>query len=67
MLQRNLRAACAAVAAAGALLVTGLSGSASAQPSPPSASPTAADSLRTAAAPPGLLTALQRDLGLNRQ
>ncbi|WP_327229245.1 carbohydrate-binding protein [Streptomyces murinus] len=67
MLQRNLRAACAAVAAAGALLVTGLSGSASAQPSPHSASPTAADSLRTAAAPPGLLTALQRDLGLNRQ
>ncbi|TWV46030.1 S1 family peptidase [Streptomyces misionensis] len=67
MLQRHLRAACAAVAAAGALLVAGLSGSASAQPSLTAASPAAADSLRTAAAPPGLLAALQRDLGLNRR
>ncbi|MFE7955600.1 carbohydrate-binding protein [Streptomyces sp. NPDC057413] len=68
MLPRHLRAACAAVTAAGALLAAGLSGSASAQPSSPStAPPTAAESLRTAAAPPGLLAALQRDLGLNRQ
>ncbi|MFH8803977.1 carbohydrate-binding protein [Streptomyces sp. NPDC017936] len=67
MLQRQLRAACAAVAAAGALLVAGLSGSASALPSPSSAAPTAAETLRTDAAPPGLLAALQRDLGLNRQ
>ncbi|MFJ9930013.1 carbohydrate-binding protein [Streptomyces misionensis] len=67
MLQRHLRAACAAVAAAGALLAAGLSGSASAQPSLPAAPPTAADSLRTAAAPPGLLAALRRDLGLNRR
>ncbi|GGZ29636.1 carbohydrate-binding protein [Streptomyces poonensis] len=71
MLQRHIRAACAAAAAAGALLVAGLSGSASAQPTTatPSTStvPTAAESLCTAAAPPGLLAALQRDLGLDRQ
>ncbi|MFF9622229.1 carbohydrate-binding protein [Streptomyces griseosporeus] len=67
MLQRHLRAVCAATAAAGALLVAGLSGSASAHPSAAPAPPTAAESLRTAAAPPGLLAALQRDLGLNRR
>ncbi|GGS60314.1 carbohydrate-binding protein [Streptomyces cinerochromogenes] len=67
MLQRHLRAACAAAAAAGALLVAGLSGSASARPSDLPAAPTAAETLRTDAAPPALLRALERDLGLNRQ
>ncbi|MGW2775284.1 alpha-lytic protease prodomain-containing protein [Streptomyces olivaceoviridis] len=67
MLQRHLRAACAAAVAAGALLVAGLSGSASARPSSLPAAPTAAETLRTDAAPPALLRALQRDLGLNRQ
>ncbi|MFI0165807.1 carbohydrate-binding protein [Streptomyces sp. NPDC017095] len=67
MLQRHLRAACAATAAAGALLVAGLSGSASAQAAVPPAPPTAAGTLRTDAAPPALLGALQRDLGLDRR
>ncbi|CAM5648856.1 MULTISPECIES: carbohydrate-binding protein [Streptomyces] len=66
MLQRHLRAACAAAVAVGALLVAGLSGSASARPSGLPAAPTAAETLRTDAAPPALLRALQRDLGLNR-
>ncbi|WP_381559315.1 trypsin-like serine protease [Streptomyces eurythermus] len=67
MLQRHLRAACAAAAAAGALLAAGLSGSASAQPSASPAQPTAARTLRTDAAPPALLGALRRDLGLDRR
>ncbi|GGW12960.1 serine protease [Streptomyces capoamus] len=67
MLQRHLTAACAATAAAGALLVAGLSGSASARPSGSPAAPTAAETLRTDAAPPALLRALERDLGLNRR
>ncbi|MFG2930858.1 trypsin-like serine protease [Streptomyces achromogenes] len=67
MLQRHLRAACAAAAAAGALLAAGLSGSASAQPAASPAQPTAARTLRTDAAPPALLGALQRDLGLDRR
>ncbi|MEW2515714.1 carbohydrate-binding protein [Streptomyces sp. NPDC046870] len=67
MLQRHLSAACAAALAAGALLVAGLSGSASARPSGLPAARTAAGTLRTDAAPPALLRALRRDLGLNRQ
>ncbi|WP_445279013.1 carbohydrate-binding protein [Streptomyces sp. DSM 118148] len=66
MLHRHARAACAAVAAAGALLVAGLSGSASAgvRPVPPTV-PGAAQTLRTADAPPALLHAMRRDLGLS--
>jgi streptogrisin C len=60
MLPRHARAACAAAAATAALLVPGLSGSASAQPEP------AAATLRTADAPPALLRAMERDLGLDR-
>ncbi|MEU6388024.1 trypsin-like serine protease [Streptomyces sp. NPDC046939] len=67
MPHRHLKAACTAVAAAGALLVAGLTGAANAQPAPAPAAPTAAETLRTAAAPPALLAALQRDLGLTRQ
>ncbi|GHD24988.1 carbohydrate-binding protein [Streptomyces galbus] len=67
MLHRQFRAACAAATATGALLVAGLSGSASALPPVSSAAPTAAETLRTDAAPPGLLAALQRDLGLDRR
>ncbi|AGS71215.1 carbohydrate-binding protein [Streptomyces collinus] len=65
MLHRHARAAGAAVAAAGALLVAGLSGSASAgvRPVPPTA-PGAAQTMRTADAPPALLRAMRRDLGL---
>ncbi|MFJ5775378.1 carbohydrate-binding protein [Streptomyces sp. NPDC093094] len=61
MLPLRARAACAAAAATAALLVSGLSGNASAQP------PSAAAALRTADAPPALLRALQRDLGLDRR
>ncbi|MEV5736687.1 alpha-lytic protease prodomain-containing protein [Streptomyces sp. NPDC052292] len=66
MLHRHARAACAAVAAAGALLVAGLSGSASAgvRPAAPTV-PGAAQTLRTADAPPALLHAMRRDLGLS--
>lgn len=67
MPHRHLRATCAAVAAAGALLVSGLTGSAHARPAPSPAALTAAETLRTDAAPPALLAALQRDLGLTRQ
>jgi streptogrisin C len=61
MLPRHARTAGAAAAATAALLVTGLSGNASARPEP------AAVSLRTADAPPALLRAMQRDLGLDRE
>ncbi|MFE1026848.1 carbohydrate-binding protein [Streptomyces sp. NPDC058818] len=67
---RHTRAMGAAVAATAALLVAGLSGSASAgtAPSgPASDAPTAAESLRADAAPPALLRAMQRDLGLDRE
>lgn len=67
MLHRQFRAACAAATATGALLVAGLSGSASALPPSSSGAPTAAETLRTDAVPPGLLAALQRDLGLDRR
>ncbi|MFH8973176.1 alpha-lytic protease prodomain-containing protein [Streptomyces sp. NPDC017890] len=64
---RHTRAAGAAVAATAALLVAGLSGSASAGAASAGSAPTAAETLRTDAAPPALLTAMQRDLGLDRQ
>ncbi|MFV0134226.1 carbohydrate-binding protein [Streptomyces sp. HMX87] len=69
MLRRRTRAVSAAAAATAALLVAGLSGSASAgtaaAPAGP-ATPTAAETLRTDAAPPALLRAMERDLGLDR-
>ncbi|QUW93110.1 carbohydrate-binding protein [Streptomyces sp. V17-9] len=64
---RHRRAMGAAVAATAALLVAGLSGSASAGTAPADAAPTAAETLRTDAAPPALLKAMQRDLGLDRR
>lgn len=60
-LPRHARAAAAAVAATAALLVAGFSGSASAEPTT-----SAAQALRTDAAPPALLKAMQRDLGPDR-
>ncbi|WP_432099434.1 carbohydrate-binding protein [Streptomyces sp. WAC 04229] len=62
---RQTRAVGAAVAATAALLVAGLSGSASAGTAPSPAAPTAAESLRADAAPPALLRAMERDLGLD--
>ncbi|MFI6939240.1 carbohydrate-binding protein [Streptomyces sp. NPDC050418] len=72
MLQRptRARAAGAALAAAAALITAGLGNSASATTaaSPaPAAPPSAAQTLRTADAPPALLRAMQRDLGLSAQ
>ncbi|MGW0191434.1 S1 family peptidase, partial [Streptomyces sp. NPDC003362] len=69
MLRRHTRAraAGAAVAATAALLVAGLSGSASAGQAVAPTPPSAAETLRTDAAPPALLRAMERDLGLNRQ
>ncbi|MEW2073014.1 MULTISPECIES: alpha-lytic protease prodomain-containing protein [unclassified Streptomyces] len=61
-LPRRTRSVGAAVAATAALLVAGLSGSASAGPTA-----SAAQALRTDAAPPALLEAMERDLGLDRQ
>jgi streptogrisin C len=61
------RAAGAALAATAALLVAGLSGSASAGAAGAPSVPTAAETLRTDAAPPALLKAMQRDLGLDRE
>lgn len=63
MLKRHARAACTALATAG-LLLAGTSG-ATADSAPPAPAPaSAATTLRTADAPPELLAALQRDLGL---
>ncbi|MFF1381566.1 carbohydrate-binding protein [Streptomyces sp. NPDC058308] len=64
---RRVTAACAAVAAAGALVLAGLPGSASAQADPaasasPSLSP--AESAAVAATSPDVLRAMRRDLGL---
>ncbi|MER7724602.1 alpha-lytic protease prodomain-containing protein [Streptomyces sp. NPDC096323] len=59
MLRRRALAACTATVAVGALALAGLTGSASADPSP-HLSPAGADRLS-----PGLLTAMQRDLGLD--
>ncbi|WP_399887537.1 carbohydrate-binding protein [Streptomyces sp. BBFR51] len=66
---RHTRAMGAAVAATAALLVAGLSGSASAGTAPvaPAPAPTAAEALRTDAAPPALLNAMRRDLGLGQE
>ncbi|MGW8063605.1 trypsin-like serine protease [Streptomyces ziwulingensis] len=64
---RPTRAVGAAAAATAALLVAGLSGSASAGTAPAGTAPTAAGALRTDAAPPALLRAVERDLGLDRQ
>ncbi|MFC8869118.1 carbohydrate-binding protein [Streptomyces sp. NPDC057148] len=64
---RHTRAVGAAAVAAAALLVAGLSGSASAGTAPADSAPTAAETLRTDAAPPALLRAMERDLGLDRQ
>jgi streptogrisin C len=61
-LPRRTRSVGAAVAATAALLVAGLSGSASAGPTA-----STAQALRTDAAPPALLEAMERDLGLDRQ
>ncbi|MFD9482113.1 MULTISPECIES: hypothetical protein [Streptomyces] len=60
MLKRHARAACTALAAAGLLLAG--TGGATADSAP--AAPSAAATLRTADAPPELLAAMQRDLGL---
>ncbi|MER7495148.1 alpha-lytic protease prodomain-containing protein [Streptomyces pharetrae] len=67
MLRRHIRARAtgAAVVATAALLVAGLSGSASAGPA--AATTSAAQTLRTDAAPPALLRAMERDLGLDRR
>ncbi|WP_112465399.1 alpha-lytic protease prodomain-containing protein [Streptomyces triticisoli] len=72
MLQRHTRAVCAALAATGALLLTGLSGSANAGTAPVPAptgphGPSAAQTLRTADTSPAVLHAMRRDLGLDRQ
>ncbi|MES4832095.1 S1 family peptidase, partial [Streptomyces anthocyanicus] len=64
---RHHRAVGASVAATAALLVAGLSGSASAGTAPAGSAPTAAETLRTDAAPPALLKAMQRDLGIDRR
>ncbi|MFE4419463.1 alpha-lytic protease prodomain-containing protein [Streptomyces sp. NPDC056817] len=70
MLQRHTRAVCAAMAATGALLLTGLSGTASAgtaaSSAPPPHGPTAAQTLRTADTSAAVLHAMRRDLGLDR-
>ncbi|WP_030774478.1 carbohydrate-binding protein [Streptomyces sp. NRRL F-2664] len=62
MLKRHARAACTALAATGLLLAG--TGGAVADPAPDPAAPSAAAALRTADAPPELLAAMQRDLGL---
>ncbi|MFE0177698.1 carbohydrate-binding protein [Streptomyces sp. NPDC059002] len=63
---RRAAAACAAVAAAGALVLAGLPGSASAQadPSPASPSLSPAETAAVDRTSPGVLKAMQRDLGL---
>ncbi|CAM5544480.1 serine protease [Streptomyces spiroverticillatus] len=58
MLHRHAKAACAAFAAVGALVLAGLPGSANAAPS------TAAETLGVGQASPELLRAMQRDLGV---
>ncbi|MFD5148883.1 carbohydrate-binding protein [Streptomyces sp. NPDC058401] len=67
MLKRHARAACTALAAAGLLLAaTGAAATAAPADSAGTARPqkSASATLRTADAPPELLTAMQRDLGL---
>lgn len=60
MLRRRALAACTATVAAGALALAGLTGSASADPTPHLPAPAKA----TAPLSPGLLKAMRRDLGL---
>ncbi|MFF0742261.1 carbohydrate-binding protein [Streptomyces sp. NPDC004111] len=60
MLHRHAKAACAALAAAGALVLAGLPGTATAQ----AVQPTAAETLGVAKSSPELLRAMQRDLGV---
>ncbi|MET7344103.1 alpha-lytic protease prodomain-containing protein [Streptomyces sp. NPDC005547] len=60
MLRRHTLAACTATVAVGALALAGLTGTASADPAPHAPTP-AADAARLS---PGLLKAMQRDLGL---
>ncbi|MGV9345345.1 carbohydrate-binding protein [Streptomyces spiralis] len=72
MLQRHTRAACAAVVATGALVLTGLSGTANAGTGAPDAqagpaAQSAARTLRTADTPAAVLRAMQRDLGIDRR
>ncbi|MEU0597693.1 alpha-lytic protease prodomain-containing protein [Streptomyces sp. NPDC006393] len=72
MLQRHTRAACAAVVATGALVLTGLSGTANAGTGAPGAqagpaAQSAARTMRTADTPAAVLHAMQRDLGIDRQ
>lgn len=59
---RRLAAACAAVTAAGALVFAGLPGAAAASPAAPTLSP--AESAAVDKTSPGVLKAMQRDLGL---
>ncbi|MGW7416204.1 carbohydrate-binding protein [Streptomyces sp. NPDC054863] len=66
MLHRHARAACAAFAAVGALVLAGLPGTASADPAAASAR-SAADTLGVGKASPELLRAMQRDLGVTGQ
>ncbi|MFD3511637.1 carbohydrate-binding protein [Streptomyces sp. NPDC058657] len=63
MLHRHAKAACAAFAVVGALVLAGLPGTASADAAPP-APPTAAVTMGVGEAPPELLRAMQRDLGV---
>ncbi|GHE54531.1 hypothetical protein GCM10014715_04410 [Streptomyces spiralis] len=72
MLQRHTRAACAAVVATGALVLTGLSGTANAGTGAPDtqagpAAQSAARTLHTADTPAAVLRAMQRDLGIDRR
>lgn len=80
MLQRHSRAALAAAVATGALVLTGLSGTANAGTAPGAAAatatataqsraaaPTAAETLRTADTSAAVLRAMQRDLGIDRR
>ncbi|THA60177.1 trypsin-like serine protease [Streptomyces sp. A0958] len=60
MLRRRALAACTATVAIGALAVAGLTGTASADPAPHTPTPAA----QAAQLSPGLLKAMQRDLGL---
>ncbi|MFD6431876.1 alpha-lytic protease prodomain-containing protein [Streptomyces venezuelae] len=63
---RRVAAACAAVTAAGALVFAGLPGAASASPSSPASSSrlSPAESAAVGKTSPGVLKAMQRDLGL---
>ncbi|MET9294231.1 carbohydrate-binding protein [Streptomyces sp. NPDC003077] len=63
---RHAKGACAVIAAAGALVLGGLPGSAAAQQDAPAAPRTAAETLAVGATSPEVLTAMQRDLGLTK-